>query len=195
MSDAMLRVDELSAAVDVEDLTVEPNGTGRLTVRRSKTDQDGEGGRDVPRSQREPGHRRTVVATVLALLCVGCNVTDEQPQRRVSGQMSQAELRAQRGDARGELLAFADCLEGSDSRVQPANYPDCLSHNLTGWRMRQFGYQTTLQEIANKYEPRMQAVADAGSVATDEQLAAHYVVYALILGEMAAEIRAAAAEE
>ena len=92
------------------------------------------------------------------------------------------------------MLAFADCLEGSDSRVQPANYPDCLSRNLTGWRMRQSGYQATLQEIANKYEPRMQAVADAGFVATDEQLAAHYVVYALVLGEMAAEIRAAAAE-
>ena len=129
-----------------------------------------------------------------ALLCAGCSVTDEQPRRRVSGQMSQAELRAQREAARGELLAFADCLEGSDSRVQPANYPDCLSRNLTGWRMRQSGYQATLQEIANKYEPRMQAVADAGFVATDEQLAAHYVVYALVLGEMAAEIRAAAAE-
>ena len=42
MSDAMLRVSEC-AALDVADLASEPDGTGRATVRRSKTDQDGQG--------------------------------------------------------------------------------------------------------------------------------------------------------
>ena len=41
-SDALLRVSEV-AALDVEDLTGEPDGSGRLTVRRSKTDQEGGG--------------------------------------------------------------------------------------------------------------------------------------------------------
>ena len=42
MSDAMLRVSELCALV-VEDLTFEPDGSGRLTIRSSKTDQEGKG--------------------------------------------------------------------------------------------------------------------------------------------------------
>ena len=41
-SDAMLRVGEI-AALDIEDLAVEADGTGRLTIRYSKTDQEGEG--------------------------------------------------------------------------------------------------------------------------------------------------------
>ena len=41
-SDALLRVSEL-AAVRVADLEQEADGSGRLTVRRSKTDQDGKG--------------------------------------------------------------------------------------------------------------------------------------------------------
>ena len=41
-SDALLRVSEV-AALDVEDLTGEPDGSGRLTVRRSKTDREGGG--------------------------------------------------------------------------------------------------------------------------------------------------------
>ena len=41
-SDAMLRVSEV-AVLDVADLIIEPDGTGRLTVRRSKTDQEGAG--------------------------------------------------------------------------------------------------------------------------------------------------------
>ena len=41
-SDALLRVSE-TCALDVGDLTVEPDGSGRLTVRRSKTDQEGTG--------------------------------------------------------------------------------------------------------------------------------------------------------
>ena len=41
-SDALLRVSEVSA-LDVEDLAVEPDGSGRLTVRRSKADQEGVG--------------------------------------------------------------------------------------------------------------------------------------------------------
>ena len=41
-SDALLRVSEL-AAVQVADLEAETDGSGRLTVRRSKTDQDGRG--------------------------------------------------------------------------------------------------------------------------------------------------------
>ena len=42
MSDAMLRVSELCALV-VEDVTFEPDGSGRLTIRSSKTDQEGKG--------------------------------------------------------------------------------------------------------------------------------------------------------
>ena len=42
MSDAMLRVSECSA-LDVQDLATEADGTGRLTIRHSKTDQEGEG--------------------------------------------------------------------------------------------------------------------------------------------------------
>ena len=42
MSDAMLRVSELCALV-VEDITFEPDGSGRLTIRSSKTDQEGKG--------------------------------------------------------------------------------------------------------------------------------------------------------
>ncbi len=42
MSDAMLRVSEL-CALEVEDLTIEPDGSGRLLIRYSKTDQEGEG--------------------------------------------------------------------------------------------------------------------------------------------------------
>ncbi len=41
-SDALLRVGEL-AAVQVADIEAEADGSGRLTVRRSKTDQDGRG--------------------------------------------------------------------------------------------------------------------------------------------------------
>ena len=41
-SDALLRVSEI-AALDVEDLEVEEDGSGRLTVRHSKTDQEGAG--------------------------------------------------------------------------------------------------------------------------------------------------------
>ena len=41
-SDAMLRVSELAALL-VTDLQHEPDGTGRLTIQRSKTDPDGEG--------------------------------------------------------------------------------------------------------------------------------------------------------
>ena len=41
-SDAMLRVSELAALL-VSDLLHEPDGSGRLTIQRSKTDQDGEG--------------------------------------------------------------------------------------------------------------------------------------------------------
>ena len=41
-SDCLLRVSEV-AAVQVEDLQAEPDGSGRLTVRRSKTDQEGSG--------------------------------------------------------------------------------------------------------------------------------------------------------
>ena len=42
MSDGMLRVGEC-AALDVADLGVEPDGTGHITIRSSKTDQEGEG--------------------------------------------------------------------------------------------------------------------------------------------------------
>ena len=42
MSDGLLRVSEL-ADLRVEDLTFEPDGDGRLTIRRSKTDQEGTG--------------------------------------------------------------------------------------------------------------------------------------------------------
>ena len=42
MSDAMLRVSELCALV-VEDATFEPDGSGRLVIRSSKTDQEGKG--------------------------------------------------------------------------------------------------------------------------------------------------------
>ena len=42
MSDAMLRVSE-AAALDVADLDAEADGTGRLTIRRSKSDQEGKG--------------------------------------------------------------------------------------------------------------------------------------------------------
>ena len=41
-SDAMLRVSEV-AALDVDDVRIEDDGTGRLTVRHSKTDQEGAG--------------------------------------------------------------------------------------------------------------------------------------------------------
>lgn len=41
-SDALLRVSEIAALV-VEDVTMEEDGTGRLTIRHSKTDQEGEG--------------------------------------------------------------------------------------------------------------------------------------------------------
>ena len=41
-SDAMLRVSEV-AALDVGDMRIEDDGTGRLTVRHSKTDQEGAG--------------------------------------------------------------------------------------------------------------------------------------------------------
>lgn len=42
MSDAMLRVSEC-AALDVQDLATEADGSGRLAIRHSKTDQEGEG--------------------------------------------------------------------------------------------------------------------------------------------------------
>ena len=42
MSDAMLRVSEV-AALDCADLATETDGSGRLTIRYSKTDQKGEG--------------------------------------------------------------------------------------------------------------------------------------------------------
>ena len=42
MRDAMLRVSE-AAAVKWEDIEVQPDGTGRLMIRRSKTDPEGEG--------------------------------------------------------------------------------------------------------------------------------------------------------
>ncbi len=42
MSDALLRASE-AVAVQVQDITTEPDGTGRLTVHRSKTDQAGAG--------------------------------------------------------------------------------------------------------------------------------------------------------
>ncbi len=42
MSDAMLRASE-AVAVQVQDITTEPDGTGRLTVHQSKTDQEGAG--------------------------------------------------------------------------------------------------------------------------------------------------------
>ncbi len=42
MRDAMLRRSE-AAALNWEDLTVMPDGSGRLLIRKSKTDQDGEG--------------------------------------------------------------------------------------------------------------------------------------------------------
>lgn len=42
MSDALLRVSEC-AALNVADVRIEDDGTGRLTIRYSKTDQDGEG--------------------------------------------------------------------------------------------------------------------------------------------------------
>ena len=42
MSDALLRVSEC-AALDVADGRIENDGTGRLTIRHSKTDQEGEG--------------------------------------------------------------------------------------------------------------------------------------------------------
>ena len=41
-SDCLLRVSELTA-LQVDDVAAEPDGTGRLTVRRSKTDQEGKG--------------------------------------------------------------------------------------------------------------------------------------------------------
>ena len=41
-SDALLRVSEVSA-LDVEDLAIEQDGSGRLTIRQSKTDQEGAG--------------------------------------------------------------------------------------------------------------------------------------------------------
>ena len=41
-SDCLLRVSEL-VALQVDDVAAEPDGTGRLTVRRSKTDQEGKG--------------------------------------------------------------------------------------------------------------------------------------------------------
>ena len=42
MSDALLRVSEC-ALLDVADGRIENDGTGRLTIRHSKTDQEGEG--------------------------------------------------------------------------------------------------------------------------------------------------------
>ena len=42
MSDAMLRRSEC-AALDVDDVLIEPDGSGRLTIRHSKTDPNGEG--------------------------------------------------------------------------------------------------------------------------------------------------------
>ena len=42
MSDALLRASE-AVAVQVQDITTEPDGTGRLTVHQSKTDQEGAG--------------------------------------------------------------------------------------------------------------------------------------------------------
>ena len=42
MSDCLLRVSE-AVALEVDDLQIETNGTGRLTVRQSKTDQEGAG--------------------------------------------------------------------------------------------------------------------------------------------------------
>ena len=42
MSDCLLRVGE-ATAVNVADISTEPDGDGRLTVRRSKTDQEGRG--------------------------------------------------------------------------------------------------------------------------------------------------------
>ena len=42
MRDALLRVSE-AAALRWEDLTAEEDGTGRLIIRRSKTDTHGEG--------------------------------------------------------------------------------------------------------------------------------------------------------
>ena len=42
MSDALLRVSE-AASLQVSDIGYESDGTGRLTIRRSKTDQEGEG--------------------------------------------------------------------------------------------------------------------------------------------------------
>ncbi|MCY4019721.1 MAG: tyrosine-type recombinase/integrase [Chloroflexi bacterium] len=41
-ADAMLRISEV-AALDVEDLAIEPDGSGRIRIRRSKTDQFGRG--------------------------------------------------------------------------------------------------------------------------------------------------------
>ena len=42
LSDCLLRVSEL-VGIDVEDLMEESDGTGRLTIHRSKTDQEGQG--------------------------------------------------------------------------------------------------------------------------------------------------------
>ena len=42
MSDGLLRVSELADLL-VDDLAFEPDGDGRLTIRRSKTDQEGTG--------------------------------------------------------------------------------------------------------------------------------------------------------
>ena len=42
MSDGLLRVSEL-VSLEVSDIEVQPNGTGTVTIRKSKTDQEGEG--------------------------------------------------------------------------------------------------------------------------------------------------------
>ena len=59
MSDAMLRVSEV-AALDCADLATETDGSGRLTIRYSKTDQKGEGAVQFigsPTVRRMPGSR------------------------------------------------------------------------------------------------------------------------------------------
>ena len=114
-----------------------------------------------------------------------------RPATRVSGQMSQAELRAAGAQADAQLLAFADCLDGLDPQVDPVAYPVCLRRHIRRLNMQVAGYTDDLERLAARFEGRLQAIADSGAAAqTDVEVALHYAAYRDVLAELAGDVRA-----
>ena len=134
-----------------------------------------------------------LATAMLAVACVGCTPAEPPRTTRVSSQMSQAELRRAAASANEQLLAFADCLEGGDPAVDPANYPVCLRRHVDGLSVVAAGVANDLLRIAGPYEERMQSIADEGAVADDEDLIGHYAAITVVMHELAAEVRALAA--